>query len=88
MDLSKKEVNLLLNKECECKGFLKRLYSYHNYIFDIEMKCIIEIAELLGKQQDFNKCVKLNVNKFNYDIGNLNQLKSNLFVILKILVVY
>lgn len=51
------------------------------------MKCIFEIAEFLGKQQDFNKCVKLNVNKFNYDIGNLNQLKCNLFAILKILVV-
>ena len=82
----KKRFYLIKLKECECKGLVKRLFSYHNYLFDIDLKSILDISHNFGKH-DFNKCTKLNINKLNYDSWNLFELKNNLFLMLKHLLV-
>jgi hypothetical protein len=80
MDIMKKE-------ECECKGSTKRLFSNHNYVFDIPILKIFEISEGFNKIE-MDKCFKLKPNKFSEDFTrNVYDVKGKLFLYLKALIV-
>ena len=72
---------VLLKKECECRGKVKRLYSYHNYVFDIPLDKVFEITSDSNTLDSFKLTFK-GVNDLS-----LNDLKGKIFFFLKLLIV-
>lgn len=80
-------MDLLKKEECECKGVNKRLFSNHNYIFDIPIQKILEISEGFNKIE-MDKCFKLKPSKFSEEFArNIIEIKGKLFLYLKALIV-
>ena len=67
--------------ECECKGSTKRLFSNFNYVFDIQIDQVIDVAKHIHyqhQQQQMNSNISESYGKlFMYYKCLLSQLKSN-----------
>ncbi len=80
-------MDLLKKEECECKGTSKRLFSNHNYIFDIPILKIFEISESFNKIE-MDKCLKLKTTRLSEEFTrNVFDIKGKLFLYLKALIV-
>jgi hypothetical protein len=71
----------IFKKECECGSTNKKLFSYHNYIFDVPFDKIFENAEN-PQSVEFGKRIKLKSGKLGTDNVSLNDFKGKLFICL------
>jgi hypothetical protein len=73
--------------ECDCKASNKRLFSYHNYVFDIPIEKLFELTSnvnLIEMSKSF-KIKKGGLSQSN-ELNGLSDLKGKLFLYLKMLI--
>ncbi len=67
--------------ECECKKSSKRMFSYHNYVFDIPLDKLFELTNM--NLIEMTKSFKLKGGKMMNEISSACDLKGKLFLYFK-----